>query len=70
MNKTLRSVWNARKQTYVAAAESVDARGEPCSGSKLLAAVATVLGGAFAQASWRKARLRLNHFWVSASLAF
>lgn len=44
MNKTFRSVWNARKQTYVAAAESVSARGKPCSGTQLIAALAAALG--------------------------
>ncbi|MDP1654516.1 MAG: YDG domain-containing protein [Hylemonella sp.] len=54
MNKTFRSVWNASKQAYVAAAETVSARGKPCSSSKVGAVLAGLLGGlltlgAFAQ---------------------
>jgi len=54
MNKSFRSVWNARKQTYVAAAETVSARGKPSSGVQVAAALTALLGsllgqGAFAQ---------------------
>ncbi len=48
MNKTFRSVWNASKQAYVAAAETVSAQGKPCSGTKVAAVVATALGGSLA----------------------
>lgn len=41
MNKTFHSVWNASKQAYVAAAETVSAKGKPSSGVK----VATVMAG-------------------------
>ena len=46
MNTTFRSVWNASKQVYVAAAEIVSARGKPCSSSRSIAAVAALIGGA------------------------
>ena len=39
MNKTFHSVWNASKQAYVAAAETVSAKGKPSSGVKLSAAL-------------------------------
>jgi|GEM_PF-1340545 len=45
MNKTHRSVWNARKQTYVAAAETVAAKGKPCSGTQVAAVASVVFGG-------------------------
>ena len=45
MNKTFRSVWNASKQAYVAAAENVSAKGKPSSGAKLMAALAGLMGG-------------------------
>jgi trimeric autotransporter adhesin len=44
MNKSFHSVWNASKQTYVAAAETVSAKGKPSSGVK----VAAILGGLMA----------------------
>jgi filamentous hemagglutinin family protein len=45
MNKSFRSIWNASKQAYVAAAETVSAKGKPSSGTKVAAVVATLLGG-------------------------
>ncbi|MDO9217619.1 MAG: filamentous hemagglutinin N-terminal domain-containing protein, partial [Lacisediminimonas sp.] len=52
MNKTFHSVWNASKQAYVAAAETVSARGKPCSGTKVAAAVASLLGGLLSLGAW------------------
>ena len=37
MNFSFRSVWNAAKQAYVAAAETVSSRGKPCSSSTRIA---------------------------------
>ena len=44
MNKTFRSVWNASKQAYVAAAENVSAKGKPSSAAKLMTALAGLMG--------------------------
>ena len=46
MNKTFRSVWNASKQTYVAAAETVRAGGRPATAAGTLAAAALLASGA------------------------
>lgn len=45
MNKTHRSIWNSRTQTYVAAAETVAARGKPSSSVCAASAVLAALGG-------------------------
>ena len=45
MNKTFRSVWNARKQNYVAAAENVAARGKPSSAVQRVAGLVAVIAG-------------------------
>jgi filamentous hemagglutinin family protein len=45
MNKTFHSIWSATKQTYVAVAEIVSAKGKPSSGRKIRALVAGLLGG-------------------------
>ena len=52
MNKSFHSIWNASKQTYVAAAESVSAKGKPSSGAKAVLAVAAILGGLLAQSAY------------------
>ena len=44
MNKTFHSVWNASKQAYVAAAETVSAKGKPTSGVKVAAVMAGLMG--------------------------
>ncbi|WP_346309133.1 YDG domain-containing protein, partial [Limnohabitans sp.] len=44
MNKSFRSVWNASKQAYVAAAETVSAKGKPTSGVKVAAVLASLMG--------------------------
>lgn len=48
MNKSYRSIWNVAKQVYVAAAETVCARGKPCSGTKIAARIAVLTGGLLA----------------------
>jgi filamentous hemagglutinin family protein len=48
MNKSFHSVWNASKQAYVAAAETVSAKGKPSSGVKLAAALTGLMGGLLA----------------------
>jgi filamentous hemagglutinin family protein len=45
MNKSFHSVWNASKQAYVAAAETVSAKGKPSSGIKTAAAISALFGG-------------------------
>jgi filamentous hemagglutinin family protein len=45
MNKSFHSVWNASKQAYVAAAETVLAKGKPSSGVKAAAVMAGLMGG-------------------------
>ena len=44
MNKSFRSIWNASKQAYVAAAETVSAKGKPSSGVKVAAVMAGLMG--------------------------
>ena len=51
MNKSYRSVWNASKQTYVAAAETVSAKGKPCSGTKVAAVLSALFGGLLSAAA-------------------
>ena len=51
MNKSFHSIWNASKQTYVAAAETVSAKGKPSSGAKVVSAIAAILGGLLAQSA-------------------
>ncbi len=48
MNKTFRSVWNTAKQAWVAAAETVRARGKPGSAVQSAAVAATLLTGLWA----------------------
>ena len=50
MNKTFRSIWNASKQAFVAAAEGLSAKGKLCAGVKLAAVVASLVGGLTAHA--------------------
>lgn len=45
MNKTFHSVWNASKQAWVAAAETVSAKGKPTSGVKVAAVISALFGG-------------------------
>ena len=52
MNKSFHSIWNASKQTYVAAAETVSAKGKPSSGAKVVSAIAAVLGSLLAQSAY------------------
>jgi filamentous hemagglutinin family protein len=52
MNKSFHSIWNASKQTYVAAAETVSAKGKPSSGAKVVSAIAAILGGLLAQSAY------------------
>ena len=52
MNKSFHSIWNASKQTYVAAAETVSAKGKPSAGAKVVSAIAAVLGGLLAQSAY------------------
>ena len=49
MNKTFHSVWNASKQAYVAAAETVSAQGKPSSGIKVAAVMAGLMGSFLGQ---------------------
>jgi filamentous hemagglutinin family protein len=49
MNKTFRSIWNATKQAYVAAAETVSAKGNPSSGAKQAAVMTALFGGLLGQ---------------------
>ena len=51
MNKTFHSVWNASKQAYVAAAETVSAKGKPSSGVKVTAIMTSLLGSLLTQAA-------------------
>jgi filamentous hemagglutinin family protein len=51
MNKSFHSIWNASKQTYVAAAETVSAKGKPSAGAKVVSAIAAVLGSLLAQSA-------------------
>ena len=44
MNKTFHSIWNASKQAWVAAAETVSAKGKPTSGVKVAAVLAGLMG--------------------------
>ena len=50
MNKTFRSIRNASKQAFVAAAEGLSAKGKLCAGVKLAAVVAGLVGGLTAHA--------------------
>jgi filamentous hemagglutinin family protein len=52
MNKSFHSVWNASKQAYVAAAETVSAKGKPSSGVKLAAALTGLMGGLLANGAY------------------
>jgi filamentous hemagglutinin family protein len=45
MNKSFHSVWNASKQAYVAAAETISAKGKPSSGIKVAATISALFGG-------------------------
>ncbi len=45
MNKSFRSIWNASKQAYVAAAENVSACGKPSASSQATLALSAVLSG-------------------------
>lgn len=45
MNKTFRNIWNASKQVWMAAAETASAKGKPCSGAKVNAAIWSLAGG-------------------------
>ena len=49
MNKSFHSVWNASKQAYVAAAETVSAKGKSSSGVKVAAVVAGLMGSLLGQ---------------------
>jgi filamentous hemagglutinin family protein len=51
MNKSFRSVWNASKQAYVAAAETVSAKGKPSSSVKVAALVGGLMGTLLATGS-------------------
>jgi filamentous hemagglutinin family protein len=51
MNKTFHSVWNAKKQACVAAAETVSVKGKPSSGVKVAAVMTSLLGGLLTQAA-------------------
>ena len=52
MSKSFRSVWNASKQAYFAAAETVSAEGKSSSATKAASVIATVLGSLLAQSAY------------------
>ena len=52
MNKTFHSVWNASKQAYVAAAETVSAKGKPSSSVKLAATLTSLMVGLLANGAY------------------
>jgi filamentous hemagglutinin family protein len=52
MSKSFRSVWNAREQAYVAAAQTVSAKGMSSSATKAALVIATVLGSLLAQSAY------------------